>query len=114
MEIWGDSCETFLLSSSSHPRNNLEMPNMGKHCFVCGGWASCLSFSKHCRGEGVLIHKEREGRDFTGGPVVKIPDSQCRRPGFDPWSGTEIPHATTKSLHAATEDPVCLSQINKH
>ena len=63
---------------------------------------------------GVLIHKEREGRDFPGGPVVKIPDSQRRRSGFDPWSGTKIPHATTKNSHAATKDPVCLSQINKY
>ena len=62
----------------------------------------------------VLIHKEREGRDFPGGSVVKIPDSQCRRPGFDPRSGTKIPHATTKSSNAATKDPICLSQINKY
>ena len=26
-------------------------------------------------------------RDFPGGPVVKTPHSQCRGPGFDPWSG---------------------------
>ena len=26
--------------------------------------------------------------DFPGGPVVKIPHSQCRGPGFDPWSGS--------------------------
>ena len=63
---------------------------------------------------GVLIHKEREGRDFPGGPVVKIPDFHRRRSGFDPWSGTKIPHATTKNSHAATKDPVCLSQINKY
>ena len=25
--------------------------------------------------------------DFPGGPVVKTPRSQCRGPGFDPWSG---------------------------
>ena len=29
--------------------------------------------------------------------------SQCRGPGFNPWSGNQIPHATTKSSHAATE-----------
>ena len=33
---------------------------------------------------------------MPGGPVVKIPCSQCRGPGFDPWSGNEIPCATTK------------------
>ena len=26
-------------------------------------------------------------RDFPGGPVGKTLCSQCRRPGFDPWSG---------------------------
>ena len=26
-------------------------------------------------------------RDFPGGPVGKTPCSQCRGPGFDPWSG---------------------------
>ena len=30
---------------------------------------------------------EKEKRDFAGGPVAKIPYSQCRGPGFDPWSG---------------------------
>ena len=34
--------------------------------------------------------------DFPGGPVAKTPHSQCRGPGFDPWSGIQIPHATTK------------------
>ena len=29
---------------------------------------------------------------------------QCRGPGFNPWSGNWIPHATTKKLHAATKD----------
>ena len=42
-------------------------------------------------------------RDFPGGPVAKTPCSQCRGPGFDPWSGIYIPHAATKSLHAVTK-----------
>ena len=28
---------------------------------------------------------------FPGGPVAKTPHSQCRRPQFDPWSGTRSP-----------------------
>ena len=28
-----------------------------------------------------------EIRDFPGGAVVRTPCSQCREPGFDPWSG---------------------------
>ena len=27
-------------------------------------------------------------RDFPGGPTTKAPSSQCRSPGFDPWSGS--------------------------
>ena len=30
---------------------------------------------------------EMPGQVFTGGPVAKTLCSQCRRPGFDPWSG---------------------------
>ena len=30
-------------------------------------------------------------RDFTGGPVVKIPHFRHRRCGFDPWLGNEDP-----------------------
>ena len=26
-------------------------------------------------------------REFPGGPVAKTPHSQCRGPGFAPWSG---------------------------
>ena len=39
------------------------------------------------------------------GPVGKNPSSQCRGPGFDPWSGSQMPHALTKSPHAAIKDP---------
>ena len=35
-------------------------------------------------------------RDFTSGPEAKIPGSQCKGPGFDPWPGNRIPHAATK------------------
>ena len=33
--------------------------------------------------------------------------TQCRGPGFNPWSGNQIPHATMKTWHAATniKDP---------
>ena len=53
-------------------------------------------------------------RDFPGGPVGKTPCSQCRGPGFDPWSGNHLHkscmHAATKCLHAATKDLVCCSE----
>ena len=44
-------------------------------------------------------------RDFPGDPVAKTPCSECRGPGFDPWSGNEIPHATTKSFHTPAKEP---------
>ena len=40
---------------------------------------------------------------LPGGPVAKTPCSQCRGPGFDPWSGNLSSHATTK-------DPTCHSK----
>ena len=42
--------------------------------------------------------KNSDAGDFTGGPAVKTPRSQCRGPGFDPSSGNQ-------SLHVPTEDP---------
>ena len=45
--------------------------------------------------------------DFPGGPVSKALCSQCRGPGFNPWSGNYIPHAATKSSHATTKVPAC-------
>ena len=56
--------------------------------------------------------------DFPGDPAVKTPSSQCRGPGFDPWSGNYKPHARLrvcmwqlKIPHAVTktEDLVCCS-----
>ena len=32
-------------------------------------------------------YKKKTSGDFPGGPAVKTPCSQCRGPGFDPWSG---------------------------
>ena len=63
------------------------------------------------------IHKEsslkedlvREGeRNFPGGSVAKtlLP---MQRPGFDPWSGNSVPHATNRSLHATTKNPTYCS-----
>ena len=31
--------------------------------------------------------KEKESRDFSGGPVAETLCSQCKGPGFNPWSG---------------------------
>ena len=37
--------------------------------------------------------------------MIKTPNSQCKGPGFNPWSGNRISHATTKTQY---------SQINKN
>ena len=39
----------------------------------------------------------QQERNFPHGPVAKTLRSQCRLPGFDPWSGNYTPHAVTKS-----------------
>ena len=36
-------------------------------------------------------------RDVPRGPVAKPLSSQCKGPRFNPWSGSYIPHATTKT-----------------
>ena len=51
------------------------------------------------------IHKNLYPGTLPGGPVAKTPGSQCRGPGFQPWSGNQIPHAAAKSLRAAAKDP---------
>ena len=56
--------------------------------------------------------------DFPGGPLVKIPRSQCRGPGLIPGQGTrslmpqlKIPHVATTIPRAATKTRC--RQINK-
>ena len=53
----------------------------------------------------VNVMWKKQIRDIPGGPVVKTPRSQCRGPGFDPWSGNEVLHAATKTQ---------CSQVNKY
>ena len=66
--------------------------------------------------EGNLRGDREERRvdvDFPGGPVAETPDSQCRGPGFDPWSETWIPYTVTKNSRAVTKkiaDPACCRQ----
>ena len=48
-----------------------------------------------------LSQEELKGAtwDFPGGPMAKTLLSECRGPGFQPWSGNESPHAIPKSFH---------------
>ena len=44
------------------------------------------------------IEKQMSG-DFSDGPVLKTPHSQCEGQKFDPWSGNQISRATAKTWH---------------
>ena len=39
-------------------------------------------------------------RDFPGGPEAKTLSLQCRGSRFNPWSGSQVPQATTKTAHS--------------
>ena len=43
--------------------------------------------SRGSKNQSQFFLKKKNFRDFPGGPVAKPPSSQCREPGFDPWSG---------------------------
>lgn len=49
-------------------------------------------------------------RDFPRVPVDKTLHSQCREPEFNPSSGNSIPHATTRSLYAITNESTSLNK----
>ena len=65
-------------------------------------WVSTMDFVRERCGGGHGQSKQQEGRqssesvgtegqrdllqDFPSGPVAETPRSQCRGPGFDPWS----------------------------
>ena len=51
------------------------------------------------RGKEMKGEKKRKG-SIPGGPAAKTPHSPYMGPGIDPWSGSQIPHAATKCLHA--------------
>ena len=49
-------------------------------------------------------HFKTCSRALSGGSVAVTLSSQYRKLRVNPLSGKEIPHAATKSLHAATKD----------
>ena len=62
--------------------------------FLGGGYGKCRKLKINIiniEALGMLDDKsccqKRRERYFSGGPVTKTPCSQCRGPGFNPWSG---------------------------
>ena len=45
-------------------------------------------------------------KDFPGGPVAKIPCSQCRGPGFNPWMGNYDATRQLDSVHVLNHSVV--------
>ena len=60
--------------------------------------------------------EETEARNLSAGGTstvvqwLRLHAPNAGGPGFDPWSGHHIPHATTKNLLTSTEDPACCNQ----
>ena len=86
-----------------------------------GDWTTWVTLSRveggrnfyHYHTTGHHTPKKKKkclARDFPGGPVAKALCSQCRGLRLDPWSGSYIPHATSKSSHTTTTTQN--SQIN--
>lgn len=55
-----------------------------------------------------LTNKKAMG-DFPGGPVTTTLCSQCKVPGFNPWSGNKISYVTTKNSHMTQLH--CISEV---
>ena len=75
---------------SSRTRGRTRVPCIGRqipiHCTtreVSWPIRMWLRGGEYCMHEADLFNNTK---DFPGGPVAKSPGSQCRGPGFDPWS----------------------------
>ena len=80
-----------------------------------------------CLGMEVRTGINCQWGDFPGGSVAETPCSQCRGPGFDPWSGNrshmlllivcmpklKVLHATTERSHTWQRSSKILSAATK-
>ena len=48
---------------------------------------------------------------MEGDLVAKTPHSQCRGPGFNPWSGNKIASAATKTQSSQLNKSVCSTPV---
>ena len=84
-----------------------------------GGWnthphraTACLTCGPASLGPGQAVQVAPSTWEPRKSPTLcvlcllaKTPSSQCRGPRFDPGSGNQVPHATTKSSQATIKDP---------
>ena len=57
-----------------------------------------------------VTYKPQEGS--PGGPMAETLRSQCRGPGFHPWSGNLVPHCATKYPACRNKDQrFCVQQL---
>ena len=66
-------------------------------CKVLATSGKQRKWSKWRNKVGERRQSKQRSRDVPGGPLVKTPCIQCRGPGFNPWSGNQIPYAATKT-----------------
>ena len=60
----------------------------GKHPARCSQTRTTISQTGTAIFRGIPCAIKRVLRDFPASTAVKTPFSQCRGPGFDPWSGS--------------------------
>lgn len=79
---------------------------------AAGDGTACPKVKKH-----LYCKREHRHRDFSGGPAVQTPCSQCKWSRFNLWSGSEILYAAAKDPSVKIKDAAChnqhLAQLNK-
>lgn len=74
-------------------------------------WQPCLRWCQGCK---FSDHRLSNSKGLPGAPVGKNLSSQCRGPRSDPWSGSQMPHASTKRPHAAIKHPTHRNKDRRH
>ena len=65
-----------------------------------------VSYPRNLRGREIHPFKKKlSGWDFPSGPMANTPCSQSRGPGFDSWSGNDIPYSATKTWCSQRNKP---------
>ena len=117
---WWGTGKTGVLQSMGfrRVRRDLAIEQQNLLFFRCGDdWASKHNTQHdeaersrvNCHWINSLSYSETPREDFPGGPVAKAPCSQCRGPGFNPWSWNQILCITTRHpiLHSGDQKSRC-------